>query len=106
MNKEVVLELKRKRLKKKAPKAETMRAVGLDGKVYRNVVNHTGEIFGRLTVIRFSHRRDEKSYYRCRCECGKMHTVMYSHLLSGGTRSCGCLRKELNSKLYNKHERD
>lgn len=106
MNEEVVLAFKRKKLKKKTPKAETMKAVGLDGKVYRNVANHTGETFGRLTVMRFSHRRDEKSYYQCRCTCGTVFPVMYSHLLNGNTRSCGCLRKELNSKLYNKYERD
>lgn len=109
MNEEVVLAFKRRKLKKLKKKANPApevikKATGTDGRVYRNVTDHTGETFGRLTVTGFSHRYAGKSYYTCRCTCGTVLPVMYSHLLSGNTRSCGCYRKELSSKLYNKKQ--
>jgi hypothetical protein len=66
-----------------------------------NRANHyrrdlTGETFGRLTVIRQYTRIavDEKrteSIWLCQCECGAEHIVRMKNLVSGGTRSCGCL---------------
>lgn len=35
------------------------------------------------------------SWYRCDCACGaKDLLIMRQHLVSGNTRSCGCLRRE------------
>lgn len=39
-----------------------------------------------------------KPKYRCICECGKETFVFKTHLLSGDTKSCGCLRKLSNNK--------
>lgn len=39
-------------------------------------------------------RRNGRTLWRCACDCGKETIVGYSSLLSGGTRSCGCLEKE------------
>lgn len=108
MNEEVVLAFKRKKLKKLNHSGAAARAIietgtGADGRTYRNIAIHTGERFGRLTVIGFSHRKDEKSYYLCRCSCGKVVPVMYSHLLTGNTRSCGCYRRELTIKRNKKN---
>ena len=70
-----------------------------------NRINHyrrdlTGETFGRLTVIR-QYRRitvDDKrteSIWLCRCSCGAEKIVRLKNLVSGGTRSCGCLAAEV-----------
>ena len=72
----------------------TTTEIGTDGIEYRHVTNHTGERFGRLTVTGFSHRYGGKSYYTCKCDCGMVVPVMYSHLLAGHTTSCGCYRNE------------
>lgn len=59
-----------------------------------------GEVFGRLTVIGYSHttkRKDGSAGERvmlCRCECGNKKMVRTSNLYSGNTRSCGCLHAE------------
>lgn len=53
-----------------------------------------GERFGRLTVLQVL----KFSKIVCRCDCGKMHTTQASHLKTGGTRSCGCLRTEVATK--------
>ena len=40
-----------------------------------------------------------KYEYRCKCICGKIFDVVGEALLSGKTKSCGCSRKKLRSRL-------
>lgn len=61
-----------------------------------NFRNLTGERFGRLVVLSYEgrdHRRRE-ALYKVRCDCGEVVVVNGRSLVSGGTRSCGCLRRE------------
>lgn len=58
-----------------------------------------GKKFHRLSVVSLK-RKSEKYktgyiYYNCKCECGKKTIVYKSSLVSGKTRSCGCLKKEV-----------
>lgn len=61
-----------------------------------------GKRFGRLVVI----SRDETkpighgkpSYWICKCDCGNTCSILYNSLISGSTKSCGCLRSALVSK--------
>ena len=55
----------------------------------------TGKKFGRWTVLQ-DHLPKKKCL--CRCECGAEKLVSKSDLIRGKSNSCGCLRKELNSK--------
>lgn len=52
----------------------------------------TGQTFGRLTAIRFSHQAEKSraAYWLCRCSCGSLHTASGAQLRCGGVRSCGC----------------
>lgn len=68
--------------------------------------------FGRLTVIKFSHRdivvnKNNNTqyyyYYLCLCDCGKESLVEYHNLVNGGTKSCGCLKKEVDAKKLLTH---
>jgi len=59
-----------------------------------------GHDFGRLTCIRQvdppeSVANDGNKYYLCQCSCGNEAVVQLSNLLSGGTKSCGCLHSEV-----------
>lgn len=57
--------------------------------------DHTGERFGRLTVIK---RLDtDASGYRflCRCDCGAEIEVSGRKLRAKLTQSCGCFQKEV-----------
>lgn len=63
----------------------------------------TNQTFGALTVINRSDDYIEPSgrhkvVWLCQCQCGNVKTVSASHLLSGHTKSCGCLTKELIGK--------
>lgn len=55
-------------------------------------VDLTGKFFGKLTVEK---RADNNKYgqtmWSCKCECGRYSVVQSRNLLSGGTRSCGCV---------------
>jgi hypothetical protein len=54
-----------------------------------------GKKFNRLTVLKFSHSDKRwRKWYLVRCDCGKEKTIMGSAMVSGNTKSCGCLAKE------------
>lgn len=56
--------------------------------------------FGKLTVIkRDETRTDNRRYYICKCDCGKIVTAEGSALTNGHTKSCGCLKLETKSNL-------
>lgn len=61
----------------------------------RRRIDCTGGVFGRLFVLGYSHKKDEGNihYWKCLCRCGKEAVVNTGGLMSGGTQSCGCLRK-------------
>ena len=54
-----------------------------------------GEVFGRLTVMSFSHIDTRRqACWVCRCECGEETICPGGRLRAGGTQSCGCLARE------------
>jgi len=55
----------------------------------------TGKQFGRLTVTRRAENKGRRAQWLCECICGKKITVASEVLISGHTRSCGCLKIEL-----------
>lgn len=67
-----------------------------------NLVDLTGERFGRLTVIALvcKHRENgaPATIWKCKCDCGNIVDVRAGNLRSGGTKSCGCISKETAAK--------
>jgi hypothetical protein len=49
-----------------------------------------GQIFGLWTVLGFSASRRGRTYWSCRCACGKSREVCGVELCSGRSQSCGC----------------
>jgi len=60
-------------------------------------IDLTGKIFGKLTVLEYSHS-DKYAYWKCRCECGKKTIVRSSHLIAGLVKSCGCIVSEIGKR--------
>lgn len=63
-------------------------------------IDLSGRVFGRWTVLEMSSGLDRKptaqSLWKCRCECGNVKDgILYGCLTGGGSKSCGCLHKEL-----------
>lgn len=52
----------------------------------------TGYRFERLTVTGLSCKRGAKYYWNCLCDCGRRAEISRSELVTGKTRSCGCLK--------------
>ena len=65
------------------------------------------KVFGKLTVIGLSDKKgsDGRKMWDCICSCGGKITVLDNNLKSGKTKSCGCLQKEISSKLILEHHR-
>ena len=57
-------------------------------------IDVTNRVFTRLTAIYRAPNRGEDVMWHCRCECGNEIDVRGRGLLSGNTRSCGCLQKD------------
>ena len=54
----------------------------------------TGKKFGKLEVIGVHDTGSRKTYYVCQCDCGNVKVVRADALISGATKSCGCIKKE------------
>lgn len=57
-----------------------------------------GQKFNRLTVIA-REIKNNKTMWKCQCECGNIIVVRGDSLKSGHTKSCGCLQKEKVAQL-------
>lgn len=58
----------------------------------RHLKNITGHRFGYLLAMApTGDKQDGKAMWRCSCKCGNVCIVRVTHLLSGATKSCGCL---------------
>lgn len=66
----------------------------------------TGKRFGRLTVIKPCYPRGRDIMYACKCDCGEEKIIAGRNLCSGNTKSCGCLKRELDKqrKVYRRGE--
>ncbi len=62
----------------------------------------TGQVFGRLTVVRASDERncDRDRLWLCLCQCGNETLVIARLLRTGSTQSCGCWRRERARNLH------
>ena len=65
-----------------------------------NLRDLTGQIFGKLSIIRLCEDRylGRQAMWECQCECGRTAKVLASKLIQGRTRSCGCLRNRPSSR--------
>lgn len=79
----------------------------------KKIILEKGQKFNKLKVIGIDHTEEYKSpngrnikkkYYKCICECGNETVVYQGKLISGQTKSCGCLSKNhcmWNKRIYN-----
>ena len=60
-------------------------------------INLSGQRFGRL-VVKDEYIGGRMVKWLCQCDCGKEKYIYRGSLLQGIAKSCGCLRKEINSE--------
>ena len=64
--------------------------------------------FGRLTVTGPAVRKGSNYVVPVRCDCGETLTVQRNNLVSGRTKSCGCLHREqaaVTGRANRRHEK-
>lgn len=65
----------------------------------RKLVNDlTGKRFGRFYVIGVADDGQRKTSYICQCDCGNIRKVRADGLTSGRSKSCGCYKRESDSR--------
>lgn len=59
-------------------------------------VSLLGKRFGRLEVLEMSQRKGKRNrtFWKCKCDCGKIVDVSHDRLRNGYTKSCGCYKLE------------
>lgn len=66
-----------------------------------NLKDITGQKYGRLTVLNYAgNDKHGKAMWLCECECGNKCTVYGTSLRRGRTKSCGCLNREITTKVH------
>ena len=72
----------------------------------RTRIDLTGRQFGNLTAIKPLGTYNHTVLWECKCKCGNIKQATSSNLLSGQTRSCGCLKsygEQLVSEYLNEN---
>lgn len=60
------------------------------------VIDLSGRVFGRLTVVSQAPSLHGHAKWFCKCECGTTKTILSYCLIGGYTKSCGCFRRQKN----------
>lgn len=66
------------------------------------LIDLTGRVFGKLTVIERVGMKGNEHTWKCLCECGKESIVMGNNLRSGKIKSCNCRRGNFTHGLWGK----
>jgi hypothetical protein len=61
------------------------------------IIDLSGQIFGRLTVVEFSRRENNISYWKCICSCNSDNIIErdWNQLKRNKYPSCGCWSREM-----------
>jgi len=57
--------------------------------------------FHRLTLLDFVGVKNRSRIAKVKCECGKVRRVRFHFIISGHSKSCGCLRRDRARKQIN-----
>ncbi len=69
----------------------------------QKIIDITGQTFGKLTVLSFSHTQKKNgAFWICRCECGTEKIISGACLRQGTTKSCGCAGRARLDKFNTK----
>ena len=67
-----------------------------------NVKDLSGNRYGRLEVLSYSHSENRTAFWLCRCDCGELKAANGYSLRNGATKSCGCLARERGREAIKK----
>lgn len=59
-----------------------------------------------LEVDKGKSQQEENIYWKCKCDCGKLCSVSATSIVSGNTKSCGCILKNQRGKNHPRWRHD
>jgi len=75
--------------------------------------DYTGERYNRLTAVKYSHTKEytragrsaktKVYYWEFKCDCGETAVLSIASVISGGSKSCGCWRREASKQNNTVH---
>jgi hypothetical protein len=68
------------------------------------LIDLTGQVFGRLTVVKRAEGM-RPTAWECTCVCGAKAVVRAHRLIGGNTKSCGCKLREHQAQMRFRHRR-
>lgn len=57
--------------------------------------DYSGKKFGILTALEFHSRKDGRTYWKFKCDCGNYCVKAIGRCVNGDTKSCGCLQQQV-----------
>lgn len=63
----------------------------------------TNQVFGKLTALEIDKeltKEKKRTYWKCRCECGREKSIRLDALSSGRSTSCGSCKNDLTGKKF------
>ena len=72
-------------------------------RIMPKIIDLANQTFGRLQAISVAPQSGRTRKWRCKCACGKTVDVVTNYLVSGHTRSCGCLHGQTTAARNFKH---
>jgi hypothetical protein len=69
-------------------------------------IDYTGKKNNKLTALSFIERVNNKTYWLFKCDCGNEKSLVASRvfLKDSSTKSCGCYKKEIWSRVVKKNK--
>lgn len=67
-----------------------------------SATDYVGKTYGMLTIIGEGNSKRPRKWL-CRCQCGEVKQVGHYDIVSGSTKSCGCLRRSRTIGLAHTH---
>lgn len=67
------------------------------------LIDLTEQKFHRWAVERLTEGSGKVKYWDCLCDCGERKSVFGSDLKRGGSKSCGCLTREVSAARLSEH---
>ena len=66
-----------------------------------------GDKFSRLIIIKEVEKRNKARFFLCKCDCGTEKVIRMVQLTTGGTKSCGCYKRDhlINENYKHGHSR-
>ena len=86
----------------KVVRTESLRSGHINSCGCSKIDDLTGKKFNRLTVVKQgptkkkANSHSTKIYWECMCDCGNTAVVQAGSLRTGGTKSCGCHKREVD----------